>query len=489
MKKGEGRKMRKIITLMLCILIVTTIFAALPMNARADEFTAPPANVHSDVAMKPPPKSSEGTLSIDGEEFAQELHAAVGDEFNSMIITFAECYGGGMMQDVENEFIKHPSGPISMTSGSKYNQESYSSWPSVGALKDDGYNYWSDAYCLEHLGIIGGKNTNPKESDAYKKAKSIWGWPGSPQQLTLYNGGDIILGVGNGTKKATSFHAILFAGNTTNRADYWNDIAMQYRMLIDSGYPAANIAVLYGNGSVPQNAKEPAGGISPIIASKANLFINTIEALKGKMNGEQLYIYFGDHGSPDESTYTQPQGGVVRPQGRKNSNNTFVFSPLLDYMIEALQSPDNTNGPYIELNVETTGTITSNWKVFFDDSASAVNGGDNTFPGGGQNASLGFPINPSAINLTGYNDVWLGDNTSTDAPITVQIYFSMGDIQTAFGSSSGVGGTVVPINKLALLALLLAPYVPYAGLALTTMIALVAAAVYVKRVKRRKEKQ
>ena len=57
-------------------------------------------------------------------------------------------------------------------------------------------------------------------------------------------------------------------------------------------------------------------------------------------------------------------------------------------------------------------------------------------------------------------------------------------------SGGPVGGTVVPINKLALVGLLLAPYVPSIGLALAAIIAAaVATSIYVKRVKRRQEKQ
>ena len=60
----------------------------------------------------------------------------------------------------------------------------------------------------------------------------------------------------------------------------------------------------------------------------------------------------------------------------------------------------------------------------------------------------------------------------------------------AWNSTSGVGGNVVPINKLALLDLLLASYAPSIGLALAAIIAAaVAASIYVKRVKRRQEKQ
>lgn len=46
----------------------------------------------------------------------------------------------------------------------------------------------------------------------------------------------------------------------------------------------------------------------------------------------------------------------------------------------------------------------------------------------------------------------------------------------------GVGGVVVPVDKVGLLA-------PYIGLASTIIVATIATAIYVKRVKRRKEKQ
>jgi hypothetical protein len=47
---------------------------------------------------------------------------------------------------------------------------------------------------------------------------------------------------------------------------------------------------------------------------------------------------------------------------------------------------------------------------------------------------------------------------------------------------AAVGGTIIPVDKLGLLA-------PYIGLASTTLIGAVATVVYVRRVKRRKEKQ
>ena len=99
-------------------------------------------------------------------------------------------------------------------------------------------------------------------------------------------------------------------------------------------------------------------------------------------------------------------------------------------MIAALQSPHNIDGPYISLIVTSSGNITGNWEVFFNDSASAVNEGDNIFPASGNETALRFPIDYDAINLSGNNDVWFGNSQSTDASIEIEIYFSMGDVET-----------------------------------------------------------
>jgi hypothetical protein len=455
----------------------------------ADEFEDQPDSKHSNICCNPTPDPKDAESIVDAN-FAKELHDALGDNgFHSMVITFAECFGGGMMDDVADKFAASTK-PISMTSGSKHDERAGSK-PSTGAGgKNDGCSRWGQAYREVHPGKTGNVNNNPKESDAYNNAKNAQVWKDSnpkrtAQQKTLNNGGNIKLGDGTGGSGATTYHAILFAGNTAGRDNYWNNIARQHKMLTDSGYPAANIETLYGDGNVPPNAVEPAGGIVPKAATRQNL-INAIKALKGKMNeNEQLYIFITDHGSPDKGTDTLPKPKIVSPQGHKDSNNTFEFSPLSAYLIEALQSPHNTLGPYIELNVKTSGIITLNWEVFFNDNAWAVNGGDNTFPGGGDETALRFPIGHDAISLTGDNDVWLRNSQSTDDPIEVEIYFSMGDIET-YDEPVPVGGHSVLIDiSVGTFGL----WVPYISLALTILVAIVATAIYVKHVKRRKEKR
>jgi hypothetical protein len=101
-----------------------------------------------------------------------------------------------------------------------------------------------------------------------------------------------------------------------------------------------------------------------------------------------------------------------------------------------------------------------------------------------------WPSNPSPSQLDVYGlsvvYAWLNTGTGEfQAPSPGYVAIPSGS-----GGSSGVGGNVVPVNKLALLGLLLAPYVPSVGLGLAAIIAVaVATATYFRRVKRRQEKQ
>jgi len=195
---------------------------------------------------------------------------------------------------------------------------------------------------------------------------------------------------------ATSYHAILFAGNTNNRSDYWND-----------------------------DAVEPPGEI-PIdgAATRQNL-LNGIAALQGVMNqNEQLYIFIGDHGSSDMGHDVVE----IPPVGTKQDSNTFRFEALEEYHIDALNAPENTSGPYLELIVTSQfGPISSNWEVYFNDQP--VNFGDNVIPGGQDEAAVRFLIDPVFVDYL-YNDVWIRNVVSDDTPIAVELTFAMGDLNT-----------------------------------------------------------
>jgi pyrrolidone-carboxylate peptidase len=85
-------------------------------------------------------------------------------------------------------------------------------------------------------------------------------------------------------------------------------------------------------------------------------------------------------------------------------------------------------------------------------------------------------VDRSKAEMAGFLHIYKGEDVSTMTDAVQEILTQIATI------NSTVGGTIVPIDKLGLLA-------PYIGLASTTMIEAVATVVYVKRVKRRREKQ
>ena len=181
----------------------------------ADEYSSPPADKHSDITCLPlGDQGDKEVYSVVDTRFASTLRTALGDnKFHSLIITFAECYGGGMIDDVAAAFTASTK-PISMTSASKWDELSNTQRSTPGAAKNDGYSRWSQVYYLAHPGIDSkGANKNPKESDAYKNAKANAIWmkanPKRTSQLkTLNNGGNLILGAGTGGSGATKYRAL-----------------------------------------------------------------------------------------------------------------------------------------------------------------------------------------------------------------------------------------------------------------------------------------
>jgi hypothetical protein len=90
---------------------------------------------------------------------------------------------------------------------------------------------------------------------------------------------------------------------------------------------------------------------------------------------------------------------------------------------------------------------------------------------------------PVAHEITTGINIFMPAATATLVVNSPAIVIATGDDDTYVKwSSTGVGGIVVPIDKLGLLA-------PYIGLASTILVATVATAICVRRVKRRKEKQ
>src|SRR5271157_573814 len=143
--------------------------------ARGDQFTAKPAKAYTDVGCYPT-AVAEDPKSVVDQRFGKTLHTALGDNnFHSLIITFSQCYGGGCIDEVAKAFAASTK-PISMTSASKWNEDSICQLATPGAAKDDGYSRWSQAYFLVHPGVASGNNLNGSESAAYDNAFATSAW-------------------------------------------------------------------------------------------------------------------------------------------------------------------------------------------------------------------------------------------------------------------------------------------------------------------------
>jgi hypothetical protein len=430
------------------------------------EFEEQPDNEHTHITCQhtDDPTDVEDIVDV---QFANALHDALGDNgFHSMVITFAQCHSGGMMDDVADAFDNSEQ-PISMNAAAMHSEGSKSA-PYGPYAADTGYNYWAEAYKDAHPGIADGNNRNPTECEAFRVAKTMPAWTdgsqaSTPQYLALQGGCDIILGYGvydcgTGEGEAASYHAILFAGDTGGRADFWNDIAEQHYKLVASGYPAGNIWVLYGDGAIPANSLHYEYGNTTITdggqgtklkdvvreGTRANL-LEAIRLVGEQMNAdEQLYIFITNHGGDGQGTDTlPPTGKPVSPEEDPNEDNTFYFGTLTEYLIAALQSENNVSGPYVWFAVasESEDPITANWEVLFNGDAMAVNDGNNTFPDWVDQApgvpgvallAFSFPINGEAVSLNEPNYVSLTNRVTDDSSIRImEMYFCMGDIATA----------------------------------------------------------
>jgi len=108
-------------------------------------------------------------------------------------------------------------------------------------------------------------------------------------------------------------YAVLISGDLaeTGYDEFWNDVVLMREALIQNGFPAGNIFVLYGNGADYFNASRPNPRYrpSPAITNSAANQTNVTNALTGLANGtngmpqltsdDLLFIWTFDHGNSD----------------------------------------------------------------------------------------------------------------------------------------------------------------------------------------------
>lgn len=165
-------------------------------------------------------------------------------------------------------------------------------------------------------------------------------------------------------------------------------------------------------------------------------------------------------------------------------DTTSVSNGFTDILVKAFDTSDNNGVQTYAVKIDNSYDVTINAHCNTEHETQAVDIMKNWNASGyqtshtftllrGTNAFTVPSVDPNGHEFKRWNT---GETNTT-------ILVSSGGTYTAYyGESPGVGGFVIPVDKLGLLA-------PYIGLASTAMIGAVATAVYVKRVKRRKEKQ
>lgn len=239
-----------------------------------------------------------GLRSLVDRNFATALHNELGDaSFHSLIITISGCWGGGTLDEVAKAF-KNTSRPVFVCSGGTWNQYVYGlDKRENGKILD--YMFWHRAYYSVHKSIsTSGENRNPTEKDAFAAAlktdtwkrgletsKKNFGKVSTPEYVELADGGNMKLGSGANGSGATTFKAILFS----NERGGWNDIAEQYRLVRNCGFPKANVAVFYEEGTKPNGFEEPANQIDKSIeAATRSKMLAAIDNLNPDAN-TQVY--------------------------------------------------------------------------------------------------------------------------------------------------------------------------------------------------------
>lgn len=179
-------------------------------------------------------------------------------------------------------------------------------------------------------------------------------------------------------------------------------------------------------------------------------------------------LYWWTGRSVGWGNYWSIQWGETKASGTINGTGT-------EFKIEEAEFMPNppTGKVYVGacMSISFKGNCTLHMRIYYTDQQVA-NVKVSTLKLYSRSDSLWQQLSLTGVNATG-KYVW-GNITSEET--TFSKCFA------ALGTPTGVGGIVIPIDKIALLA-------PYIGLASTIAVATVATAVYVRRVKHRKEKQ
>lgn len=300
-----------------CAVFTAALLAMAASTARAA--TASPTT------LAPMPANKDSTLvtnnggEITGTTFASMIAATIGSNASNSNVKdakfmFQECYGGGMLQDLQNAL-----GAADNATSLSWVGGAASQWdePSLGYDSIPG-DTWTQALVPQLK--IGAQTllTDFNNTMAGAGRDSL-----SPPGVTV-NGKTYVEhpqsyygDSGNSIKlqdNATSHHAILWAGNPDGTR-HFADVQNMYNQLVTTwGNPATNpnisITVLYGDGVNQLNGKAASGKLpaawGALPATQANLQA-TLNTLKNELGpNEQFLFYASDHGGTTDKMQPAP---------------------------------------------------------------------------------------------------------------------------------------------------------------------------------------
>ena len=253
--------------------------------------------------------------------------------FANMVFVFGECYGGGMLDELQADLAGK--GDVALASASRHDEMA---WYVTAAMLAASRVYWNRLGYVAPIGFYIKEMVNEmartgRSAVSVERAAQIatgadpvrqggrnplgrpWGdyRPGvpiveHPQWVEIGNGGDIKLGFKTNGEPAASRHAILFAGNANTMAD-WGDLeAINQALVTNHRFPAENVHILAGGGP---GSRRPDGSAVPGYVDGAGTRDALWEAIRTvgqQMNANEQFVFFGlDHGNRERTDRAMDQ--------------------------------------------------------------------------------------------------------------------------------------------------------------------------------------
>jgi len=239
------------------------------------------------------PPNSKDPDSISSKDIFKLLDKSLGKKFKDLIVINGGCYTSGFTDAGANSAVAASGNNVAImasTDAACPREEAQGTQQGNSYLQGVA-NGFSPTSTLDGTpGTVSaadaaGKQRIKRDNPDNQKP------PQNPTLTTTGGGANIQLGRG-----ASSYHAILFAGKPTTCAD-WNDIHKMYDTLIDSGYSADNVQVLFGSGGrgsdgTPQLLKDD-GTPGPSIGEVNN-------SAENKLKGCNYEPELGKDGKPKQ---------------------------------------------------------------------------------------------------------------------------------------------------------------------------------------------